>query len=133
MFKVAQIINKESNAPVAFKLPATASVAFKRGELVSIASGKVAKTAAKAKPTHITLQAHAADTNGGEILVAMLTPETILETTFSAAPTSIVNGSVVTLATDNLSVTATTTDGVVTIFDMNGAAAKDDKVYVHIV
>jgi hypothetical protein len=54
----------------------------------------------------------------------------VFKTVVTAAPTALAAGSKVTLATDGLGVTATTTDGVCEIVDLQGAKVAGDEVVV---
>ena len=54
----------------------------------------------------------------------------VFEVSVTAAPTSLKAGNAVTLSSDGLGVTATTTSGVAVIRDLVGAAAAGDKILV---
>lgn len=66
------------------------------------------------------------------IPVARVEANQLYEVPVTAAPTSLVEGSKVTLHTDGMQVTATTTSGVVTVESLNGAAAAGDNIVVRI-
>ncbi|HBJ18270.1 MAG TPA: hypothetical protein DDY70_00780 [Clostridiales bacterium] len=133
MFRPVRILNAGTNVPEIFRLPATASTAYKAGDALVLTSGALTHAAATSKPTYIA----AADTAAGESLVPVyaVTPDMIFEAPLSAAPTGLVIGSVVTLAVDSTGsnaygVTSTTTSGVATIVDLCHAAASGDTVRV---
>jgi hypothetical protein len=56
----------------------------------------------------------------------------VYEVPVTAAPTALKVGDKVTIHTDGLQVTATTTSGVITIESLNGATAVGDTIVVRI-
>lgn len=130
MFNLVKIENGRQNVGETVFLEVTASEAITKGEALVVSSGKLTKCGATAKPKYIALRDLSATATNRVIGVDPVTPGCIFETTFSATPTSLVVGSVVTLHTDGLQVTATTTSGVATIVNMLGATASGDKVAV---
>ena len=75
-------------------------------------------------PTYVSMiEKEAACTAGDIIPVIRVGKDMILETTFAAAATSIKLGDKVTLHTDGLQVTATTTNGVAEVVYMDGTAS----------
>ena len=103
------------------------------GEALVLTSGKLTKCGATAKPEFIAMADCAADATNRLIPAARVEPNQLYEVPVQAAPTSLVEGSKVTLHTDGLQVTATTTSGVVTVESLNGAAAAGDIIVVRIV
>ena len=133
MFKLIKILNAGRNVPEPQRLPVTSGASYKIGCALVLSSGKLAHCSATTAPTYIAAQSLASGA-GSTLLAYPVTPGMIFETTFSAAPTSIVAGNKLTLTVDSASnavgVTATTTSGVATVYDMRGAAAAGDAVEV---
>ena len=103
------------------------ATAVSAGEALVLTDGKLVKCGATSKPTFIALADGAAD---AEIAVGRVEANQIYEVPVSAVPTALTVGSKVTLGSDGLTVTATTTSGVAEIVDLNGATAIDDKIVV---
>lgn len=102
-----------------------AGAAITEGMALSLTGGTLVK--ATGAPTHISL----ADAASGEkVACYAVMPGMIFDVPVAAAPTSLKEGNKVTLATDGLGVTATTTDGVATIVNLNGATAAGDIIQV---
>lgn len=88
-------------------------------------TGNLAIATGTTAPTYISMcEKDSACTAGDIIPVIRVSKDMVFETTFSAAATSIKLGSKVTLhASDGMSVTATTTDGVAEVVYMDGTAS----------
>lgn len=97
----------------------TASENIVVGELLVLNAGKLTKCGATAVPEFVSLGSG----NGDIIPVKRIYEDEEYETTAQAAYTSIVPGNKVTIHTDGLQATATTTSGVFTIVGMDGTAA----------
>lgn len=132
MFKLLKIENARENVPSPVFLDVTASEAVEMGEALVLSGGTLTKCGATVAPTHIAMAALAADAAKRKIPVARVASNQIYEVPVSAAPTSLKVGDKVTLHTDGLQVTATTTSGVVTVENLNGATAAGDKIIVRI-
>lgn len=132
MFKLIKIENARMNVPEPEYLEVTANEAVSEGEALVLSAGKLTKCGATAAPQFIAMANLAADATKRTIAVCRVEKNQVYEVPVSAAPTSLNVGDKVTLNTDGLSVTATKTDGVVTIVDINGATKKDDKIVVRI-
>lgn len=93
--------------------------------LVQNSAGNLAIATGTTAPTYISMcEKDSACTAGDIIPVIRVSKDMVFETTFSAAATSIKLGSKVTLhASDGMSVTATTTDGVAEVVYMDGTAS----------
>ena len=105
-------------------LPATGSTAPSIGLALVLTSGKLAKCGATATPQYICMRQEAAAVAAGTLLpVIKVEPDMVFECTNSASLSSVAIGAKVTLNTDGLQVTATTTSGVATIVDKDGDAA----------
>ena len=133
MFKLIKIENARMNVPEPVFHEVTASETVTMGEALVLASGKLTKCGATVKPEFIAMADCAADATKRLIPVARVEANQLYEVPVQAAPTSLVEGSKVTLHTDGLQVTATTTSGVVTVESLNGAAAAGDVIVVRIV
>lgn len=93
-----------ANEPYEY-LPVTASEVYEVGEALVMTGGKATKCGATAKPTHICM-----GVSDGETVPAIpVLATTRFEVEYTAKPTA---GTVVTLHTDGLQVTATTSSGV---------------------
>lgn len=99
----------------------TADEAVTLGEALVLTSGKLTKCGATAKPTYVAV----GPDQDGVAPVIKVQDYMEFETTLAAAGTSLVPGSVVTLHTDGMQVTATTTSGVATIVALHGTAIGD--------
>lgn len=88
-------------------------------------TGNLAIATGTTAPTYISMcEKDSACTAGDIIPVIRVSKDMVFETTFSAAATSIKLGNKVTLhASDGMSVTATTTDGVAEVVYMDGTAS----------
>lgn len=133
MFRLIKIENARMNVPEPVFHEVTASEAVQLGEALVLTSGKLTKCGATAKPEFIAMADCAADAAKRLIPVARVEANQLYEVPVTAAPTSLVEGNKVTLHTDGMQVTATTTSGVVTVESLNGAAAAGDTIVVRIV
>lgn len=133
MFRLIKIENARMNVPEPVFHEVTASEAVQLGEALVLTSGKLTKCGATAKPEFIAMADCAADAAKRLIPVARVEANQLYEVPVTAAPTSLVEGDKVTLHTDGMQVTATTTLGVVTVESLNGAAAAGDTIVVRIV
>ncbi len=99
----------------------------KRGMAMVLSSGKLAIATGTSKPEFICVEEHDSAVSAGDLVtVVRVDPQTVYETTLSAAGTSLNIGDLVTLhASNGLQVTATTTSGVAEIVEMDGTAAGD--------
>lgn len=103
-------------------LPAGA-ITPKVGMALIQSSGNLALATGTNKPTYISMREQDTALTAGDLIpVVRVQPDTIYEVPLSAAGTSLKVGQKVTLATDGLRVTATTTDGVAEIVEIMGTA-----------
>lgn len=87
-------------------------------------NGQLALATGANAPTYISMCEKDRACTAGEIIpVIRVGKDMILETTFAAAAASVKLGSKVTLHTDGLQVTATTTSGVAEVVYMDGTAS----------
>lgn len=131
MFKLLKIENGRMNVPEPVFHEVTASEAVEIGEALVLTAGKLTK--ATGKPEFISMGVKTAADTDRKIGVCRVEPNQVYEVPVSAAPTSLKVGDKVTLNADGLQVTATTSNGVVTIENLNGATAAGDKIIVRIV
>ena len=90
-------------------------------------SGNLALASGTTKPTYISMCERETALTAGELIpVIRVEDGMIFGTELSAAGTSLKLGGKVTVATDGLRVTATTTDGIAEIVAMNGTAIGDE-------
>lgn len=104
-------------------LPAGA-ITPKIGLALVQSSGKLAVASGTTKPTYICMcEKSAAVTAGTIIPVIRVEPDMVFETVSSAAMSSINLGDKVTIASDGLRVTATTTSGVAEVVAIEDTAS----------
>ena len=131
MFRLVKILNGRINQGEPVRLPSTAGETYSLGEALMLTGGKLTKCGATSAPTHICAEDYIAPSaDNRDIVAEPVSADMIFEVPFSASPASVNVGDKVTLNTDGLKVTATTTSGVATIFDKNGASAVGDKCLV---
>ena len=106
---------------------ATDANAIALGEALVLTSGRLIKVAADAKPEFIAMSSCAAGTDN-PIKVVRLMEDVLLETTFAADATLIAEGTLVTIHTDGLQVTATALNGDFTIVKKLGTGDVGTKV-----
>lgn len=108
------------------KYPCSA-ITPKNGMAMVLSSGKLAIATGTSKPEFICVEEHDSAVSAGDLVtVVRVDPQTVYETTLSAAGTSLNIGDLVTLhASNGLQVTATTTSGVAEIVEMDGTAVGD--------
>lgn len=124
MFRIHS--TNDGRVPPIEYLPAGA-ITPKVGMALVQSSGNLAVASGTTKPTYISMcDRETAVTSGELIPVIRVEDGMILGTELSAAGTSLKLGGKVTIATDGLRVTATTTDGVAEIVAMNGTAVGDE-------
>ena len=118
MFKYRKSSNV-GNAPEILQVPATASEAFVVGEALTITSGKVTKASGTTAPKYISAEKKTA-VSGDTLSVYLVEHNQEYETELTAAGTLVV-GTKVTISSDGLGVTATTTSGVAEVVEAEGA------------
>lgn len=133
MFKLLKIENARMNVPSPAYYEVTAGEAVLEGEALVLTAGKLTKCGAQVKPEFIAMGDKAAGAEDRKLAVARCAPNQLYGVPVTAAPTSLKPGDKVTLHTDGLQVTATTSNGVVTVESVNGATAAGDEIVVRIV
>lgn len=119
MFKLAKM-DVGMTPPIEYH-PVKSGEAVTLGEALTLTAGALTKCAATTKPGYIA----AGPAVDGVAPVVKVQDYMTFETTLAAAGTALKAGSVVTLHTDGLQVTATTESGVSTIVNMAGTAVGD--------
>lgn len=122
MFKIAKMRTLAERAIEVYA--PTTDEAIVLGEALVLTSGKLTKCAATATPEYI---ARSAGTNKA-IAVNRVLEEDIFETTFAADASAVTEGSKVTIHSDGVQVTATTTNGVFYITKKLGTGASGTAV-----
>lgn len=135
MFKLIKIENARMNVPEPEFLEVTASEAIAEGEALVLSSGKLTKCGATTKPAFIAMASLAAAATKRVIPVCRVESNQLYEVPIYKSSTTLAIpavGSAVCLKSDGVALTDSTTSGVVTIVDKNGAAAEGDTIIVRI-
>lgn len=132
MFKLIRVENGRMNVPEPVFHEVTANEAVVLGEALVLKNGKLSLCGATTPPEFIAMADCTKAAEKRLIPVARVESNQLYEVPINAPATSLVPGSKVTLHTDGLQVTATTTAGVVTIENTNGATVAGDTVIVRI-
>lgn len=111
------------------QLDPTVGESYVVGELLKMSSGKATKASGTDSPAYICVSVLATAADGDRLEAVRIQKDIIYATALSAAGTALVIGDKVTVATDGLRVTATTTSGVAEIVGMEGTAS-GSTVYV---
>ena len=130
MFILKRILSSGSNVPEPQTLPATPDVSYKYGAAIVLREGIAFNTMAGEVPTYICCETA---TNASEVTCYAITPNMIFEAPIKGAPTNLYVGDKVKISTEQgyaMGVNDVTTDGYITIFDLNGAKKSGDKIYV---
>lgn len=130
MFILKKIENAKCNVPEPEYLTVGAA-AIKMGEALKLSSGALVVHGGDsddASPVYVAMAD--ADASATGVPAMRVIPEMLFEADTSADCSAAVVGTKVTLASDGMSVTATTTKGIATIVDLNGAAASGDTILV---
>ena len=123
MFK--QHINYKTGSETFLQVPATAEESYTPGEaLVFGEDGTVTKCAGAVTPDFICQEKTTA-AEGDYLAATLVHDQQLLEVPLQAAGTALVVGNKVTVGTDGLSVTATTTGGTFLITEILGTAVGD--------
>lgn len=107
MFKIADMRSMKER-PLEY-YPTTDNETISLGEALVLTNGSLTKCGPKVTPEFIAMKAV---TDIETIPVVRVNEDVVLETTFAADGSSIVEGDKVTIHTDGLQVTATTLNGV---------------------
>lgn len=120
-----------SSRPTSFEyLPASAFTP-KVGMALKYTSGKLALCSGTTKPEYISMTERAAALTAGDIIPVMRTqPDMVFAVPAQADASAVTDGQKVTIHTDGLQVTATTSSGVAEIVGREGTGAAGDTLYV---
>lgn len=132
MFKLLKIENARMNVPEPVYREVTADEAVVIGEALVLTDGKLTLCSATTIPEFIAMADCTATAENRLIPIVRIERNQVYEVPIMAPPAGLTAGSKVTLHTDGLQVTPTTTAGVVTVEDLNGAADAGDKIIVRI-
>lgn len=132
MFKLIKIENGRQNVPEPEYLDVKSGEAVEIGEALVLSSGVLTKCGATAAPQYIAMGAVAGSATKREIAACRVEKNQVFEVPVTDAPAELVPGAKVRLHTDAMQVTATTTDGVVTVVALNGATKAGDLITVRI-
>lgn len=115
------------NSPDMIWKPATTSETFKVGETLKLTStGTITKCSGTDAPVYVCLADYVApSSNASAIPVVEINPGQIYRVPLQAAGTALKVGEKVTIHTDGLQVTATTTNGVAEIVKIEGTSVGD--------
>ena len=120
------------NAPDMIWMPTTTSETFKVGETLKLADGTLTKCTGTVAPKYVCLADYVApSSNAAKIPVVEVNAGQLYRVPLQASGSSLKVGDKVTIHTDGLQVTATTTNGVAEIIKIEGTAV-GDKVIVHL-
>ena len=133
MFKFLKFENASTNVPEPVFYEVSAGEAVAEGEALVITGGKLTKCGATVKPQFISMGVKAAADENRRIAVCRTAAGQLYEVPCTVAPTSLKTGDLVTLHTDGLQVTATTTNGVITVESVGSATAAGDSITVRII
>lgn len=123
MFKIANMRSLKER-PIE-RYITTDNEAISLGEALVLTSGALTKCGATATPEFIAMES---TTDLAKISVVRVTEDMILETEFSADASSVAEGTKVTIASDGLRVTATSSSGVFYITKKLGTGDTGTKV-----
>lgn len=107
-------------------IASTTSVTTKVGMALTQTGGSMAVASGTTKPTYISMREQDTPLTADDLIpVVRVQPDVIFETELSAAGTSLKVGNKVTIETDGLRVTATTSDGIAEIVEILGTEIGD--------
>ena len=117
--------NDDGHVAPFIQLPCSA-ITPKHGMTMGLDAGKLVKASGSSVPEFICVEERDAAVSAGDLVtVGRVEKETDYETVFSASAGSLDIGDKVTIASDGLRVTATSTNGVAEIVAMEGTASGD--------
>lgn len=122
MFSLVKNLNGQ-NFEITESLPTTASETYTEGEALTLASGALTKAGVDSDGTQmfIALESYAAPATGNrKLFVDRILPTKLYQVKSQADNSATAIGAQVTLHTDRLQVTATTTKGVFEVVDLLG-------------
>ena len=112
------VYTEDGRVPPWKYLPATGSTAPSIGLALVLSSGKLAKCTGTTKPTYICMREESAAVAAGTLIpVIEVQPDIVFEVPNQASLNGVNVGQAVTIHTDGMQVTATTSSGVATIVE----------------
>lgn len=132
MFYLSKIENARMNVPEPVFYEAAADEAISIGEALVLNDGKLTKCGATTAPQFISMGEVDANATDRVVAACRVEHNQLYIVPVNADPTNLKFGDKLTVADDGLQVTATTTNGVVTVEDTNGAKASGDCIVVRI-
>ena len=135
MFILSKILSSGVNVPEPCKLPASYDTYFQCGTALTLRDGRVYNTMGSDIPTHIAGENF--KENQAEFITCYpILPNMIFETTLIDSPTDLSVGSKIGIGVKSgyaSGVSAASENKIATIFDMNGAKASGDKIYIRFI
>lgn len=119
-----------SNRPQALEYFPASAITPKKGLALYFSSGLLALCSGTTKPEYICMCEGPTLTSGDVIPVLRVLPDRVFETAWSTSGSAINVGQKVTIASDGLRVTATTSSGVAEVVGKADTVAENDTVYV---
>lgn len=110
-------------------LPAKAET-FGVGEALKWDSGKLTKCSGTTKPEYISMTEQTVSVAGTEIAVIRVEPDALYDVPAQASVADVALGTKVTIYTDGMQITATTSSGVAEIVGKQGTGAAGDIITV---
>ena len=132
MFNLLKIENARMNVPEPVYFDVADGEAVEIGEALVLTDGKLTKCGATVAPQYIAMGVKSADDEKRTIPACRVEKNQVYAVPVTADPTDLKVGDKVTLHTDAVQVTATTTSGVITVESLNGATAAGDEIIVRI-
>lgn len=132
MFDLKKIENGRMNVPEPEYLEVASGEAVQYGEALSLSGGKLTKCGATTAPAYIAMRDVAAADENRVCPVCRVESNQVYDVPCTASPASLKPGDKVTLHTDGMQVTNTTTSGVVTVISNNGGTKAGDIITVRI-
>lgn len=112
-------LNSRTPFPDVLELAATASETFKEGEALTMSSGKLTKASGTSAAKYVAIEDKAIPSGGGLLRCIKVDSNMLFE---CAAAGAVAAGAKYTIHTDGLSITTTTTSGVVEVVVGTSAA-----------
>ena len=122
-FKIKTLLT--DSTPSLEYIAGTASEAFSYGEALVFSDGKLTKASGAVTPEFICASDTSLPSGGGLVPVIRINESMLLEVPLSASGASLKCGDKVTLGTDGMTVTATTTNGTAIIEAISGTSVGD--------
>ena len=136
MFKLVKIEGAGTNQGEPIRIKTSPGTEYKYGYPYSLFDGFLIPSEAEMRPTHIVLENIGANEDKESVLCYRILDNMVFEVPVCTSFAKLTVGYKYTLATDDygfpIGMTATTSNGVLMLHDLNGARKKGDTVYVRI-